>query len=991
MFCRRLLLPVLLLSAILCTAQSYIGLREIRNFQKQDYNGGSQNWNIRQDKNGIVYFANNEGLLSFDGVFWNLFPLSNKTIVRSIEIAGDNRIYIGGQDEIGYFSPDRTGKLSYVSLKHLIPAGDQQFADIWDIVAVGEDIFFRTSQKIFQYTREKIIVYRPESIWLFLGLLNNKLLAQDEKTGVLLFQDGKWVPYIDKSLLPPGAFLRKVADYGRDSSLVITNNGIVIITGQMILPFTISGLNIDSRILFSSLLKVDEEHFVLGTYSKGFYLINKKGTVVETISRKDGLQNSNVRSVFKDRNNNIWLGLDSGIDFIVFDNAIKLINPSIMNGGAGYSVLTYNDELYFAMSNGIFKLPLPSVKDFSYAPDNFKLIAEGQTWGLSVLNNMLLAGRHDGFFRVMEDKLVAVLKGTGYWTFKQIKNQQSPVIVGGNYLGLALFELNNNTIIEKGSIRNFNESARFIVIDSDNTIWISHPYRGVYKVQLTENGDANVRLYTTAKGLPSSLNNHVYKVRNKVLIATEKGVYEYNLRRDLFEPSGYFREIFGEQSVRYLKDDSSGNIWFVQEKNIGVVDFSNLKPRIIYLPELQGKILSGFEYIYPVNDNNVFVGGEKGFYHINYERYKESNRPLNVYIRRIMSGGKTDSLIFGGYGPDFSTDANQTEKTVPALSYDNSSLHIEYASPLFEQISNLEYSYYLKGFDTDWSSWSKKTEKDYTSLQPGQYVFNVKVRNNLMGESPAAVYSFVVLPPWYKTIWAWILYGLLAALMGVLLYLKHRKKLTQERQKHNEEQKRLAYLHQLEMEKSEKELMKLKNEKLETEIEYKNSELATTAMHLVQKGELLIKIKDELQHINKSGMDRSDSPEVKKLLKILNEEEKLNEEWEQFSVHFDKVHSDLLVTLKEKYQTLRAHELKLCAYLRMNLSSKEIAQLMSISVRGVEISRYRLRKKLQIPTETNLFQFLFDLQRNNLPTAPMDPGNLVKGPETIAEQQLPEN
>ena len=137
-------------------------------------------------------------------------------------------------------------------------------------------------------------------------------------------------------------------------------------------------------------------------------------------------------------------------------------------------------------------------------------------------------------------------------------------------------------------------------------------------------------------------------------------------------------------------------------------------------------------------------------------------------------------------------------------------------------------------------------------------------------------------------------------------------------------------------------------------------------MHLVQKGELLIKVKDELQHINKSGMDKSDSPEVKKLLKILNEEEKLNEEWEQFSVHFDKVHSDLLVTLKEKYPALRAHELKLCAYLRMNLSSKEIAQLMSISVRGVEISRYRLRKKLQIPTETNLFQFLFHLQRNNL-------------------------
>jgi DNA-binding CsgD family transcriptional regulator len=137
-------------------------------------------------------------------------------------------------------------------------------------------------------------------------------------------------------------------------------------------------------------------------------------------------------------------------------------------------------------------------------------------------------------------------------------------------------------------------------------------------------------------------------------------------------------------------------------------------------------------------------------------------------------------------------------------------------------------------------------------------------------------------------------------------------------------------------------------------------------MHLVQKEEFLLKIKDELQHLNKPGNDKADAADLKKILRILSEEEKLNEEWEQFSVHFNKVHSDFLIRLKEKYPTLKPHELKLCAYLRMNLSSKEIAQLRSISVRGVEISRYRLRKKFELPTETNLFQFLFDLQRDNL-------------------------
>jgi DNA-binding CsgD family transcriptional regulator len=198
------------------------------------------------------------------------------------------------------------------------------------------------------------------------------------------------------------------------------------------------------------------------------------------------------------------------------------------------------------------------------------------------------------------------------------------------------------------------------------------------------------------------------------------------------------------------------------------------------------------------------------------------------------------------------------------------------------------------------------------------------------------------------------------------LYRRHHKKLLAERLKHQEEQKQQAYLHQLELEKSEKEVVKLRNEKLESEIGFKNSELAITAMHLVQKEEFITRIKGELQHLEKAGMDKAAPGEVKKLLRSLSEEEELHKEWEQFSVHFNKVHSDLLIILKDKYPSLKAHELKLCAYLRMNLSSKEIARLMSISVRGVEISRYRVRKKLQIPTETNLFQFLFDLQRDGM-------------------------
>ena len=145
-------------------------------------------------------------------------------------------------------------------------------------------------------------------------------------------------------------------------------------------------------------------------------------------------------------------------------------------------------------------------------------------------------------------------------------------------------------------------------------------------------------------------------------------------------------------------------------------------------------------------------------------------------------------------------------------------------------------------------------------------------------------------------------------------------------------------------------------------MDFKNSELATNAMHLVQKGELLTKIKSELNQLMKAVDNEKAASELKKVVKVLGEDEKMDKDWEHFTHHFDKVHSDFVVVLKEKYPSITANELKLSAYLRMNLSTKEIAQLMNISVRGVEISRYRLRKKLGISSEVNLFDFLMSIK-----------------------------
>ena len=932
--------------------QPFIGQREITNYEKKKYNAGTQNWQIQQDKQGRMYFANNEGVLSFDGNYWALYPLPNKTIVWSIEMA-NNKLFVGGQDEIGYLSPDDGGQLVFHSLKSLLDESDQKFADIWNIVHVGEDIFFRSISRLFKWNKGKMKVYQPSSTWFFLGKFQNKVIAHDETRGIMMYKNGNWEVFIKKQDLPENFYITSISDYTQGSSIITTSkNGLFQLTEEGIKPLTIKGVNNNQH--FTSVVKIDEFNYILGTYNNGLYLFNEKNEVIESFSKQEGLQNNNLRSLYIDKSKNIWMGLNNGISFIPFNNAIKDINPVNFGDGSGYSMAVHKNHMYFASSNGTFELPFENKKDLSYLKNDLTNISEGQTWKLGILNNQLYAGKEDGLYQIENRNAKVVDKKSGYWIFETLSNKQN-IAVTGSYEQVRLFEQKEGKLNDLGNIKSFAGSARFLAIDANNYIWVSHPYRGVYKINLK---DSSTKLYTSDQGLPSTLNNHVYKIKNKVLIATERGIFEYNEVNDRFEMSSYYKNIYGDKSVRYLKEDVLGNIWFVQDKNLGVIDLSGPKPSIVYIPELNGNILSGFENVYSYDKYNTFIGGQKGFYQINFEKYKENISPLKIFIRNVKIKGDADSVLFGGYHGDINEEQSLPNIDNAKVAYQLNSFHFEYVSPLFEQQTNLEYSYRLKGFDKNWSDWNKKTEKDYTNLSIGYYVFEVKARNNLNNESPVTSYIFQVLPPWYFNIWSITFYGILLFILIYLLYKLQAKKYSK---RYQEQQKELELKHQIELEKTDKELIQLKNEKLETEIEFKNSELASSAMNLVQKKEFILKIKETLQHLNKSEKESMDSQDLKKLLRSLSEEEKLNDEWEQFSIHFNNVHGDFLIKLSEKYPILKSHELKLSAYLRMNLTSKEIAQLMSISVRGVEISRYRLRKKLNIPTETNLFQFLFEI------------------------------
>ena len=961
---KDLLLFFLLLSSY-GFSQNTIGLPDIINYSKQWYKAGAQNRQIRQDKKGILYFANSEGVLTFDGINWKTYALPNKSIVRSLEFGPDNKLYVGGQDEFGYFSPSENGLLTYHSLKDLLPKDERSFTDVWEIYFYRDLVFYQTSNKIYQISGNHSTIYNSTH-WRFITLCNNRLIAQDFDKGLLAFQNGIWAPFLKNSELPADYFVTSLTSIGQDSAILTTvKNGIYLLTGDDIKKMHSTFLDNIPDMHPSASVMVNDDHIAITTNLDGCYIIDKKGALVQKFSRKEGLQNNNILDIFLDKEKNLWLGLDNGIDFIAYNNAIKHIYPDYLNEGSGYASAIYNNELYIGTSNGLYKTGLYNEKDLSYIKGLFTAVdnTKGQVWNLSEVNGKLLMGHHDGAFAIENNTAKTIDNTSGFWTFLSYYNVlPSSVMIAGTYQGINFYDYKDGIFSDKKIVAHF-ESARFVCMDN-NSIWIAHPYKGIYRVYLENGNTPKTKSYGLKEGILSPNGNYIFKIKNRIILTTENGMFEYNEVKDEFEPSAFYNNLFNKKNVRYLKEDGSGNIWFVFDKILGVVDMSTAaKPQIIYFPELTNKFVSGFEHIYPVNKNNIFIGGEKGFYHINYEQYKKIKYPLQVQITAVKAINEKDSLLYGGYMGEVNEESNTIIKK-NKVSHSWNSFHFEFASPAYAQQSNVEYSYFLEGFDEKWSEFSKKTEKEYTNLPAGDYSFKVKARNNLGNESDTGSYNFSVMPPWYQTYWAYAVYVCLFLFGAYMLYNFLRRKFNEQQQQHQEEQKRLLYLHQLEMEKTEKEIVKLKNEKLEAEIQHKNTELASVAMHLVQKGELLGKIKEQMVKLKKHTGNEKDSDDLKKIIRVISDEDKIDTQWEQFTMHFDNVHSDFLTALKTKFPGLSANELKLSAYLRMNLSTKEIAQLMNISVRGVEISRYRLRKKLMIPTEMNLFDFLLKLDNH---------------------------
>jgi DNA-binding CsgD family transcriptional regulator len=449
------------------------------------------------------------------------------------------------------------------------------------------------------------------------------------------------------------------------------------------------------------------------------------------------------------------------------------------------------------------------------------------------------------------------------------------------------------------------------------------------------------------------------RVRGQLVVVSETEIYEYSPAEDRFVKSVYFNQLLSPLlGISYLFEDDEGNIWYVARSMAGVFrlkeDYSYERVTVPFIL-LTGKFIHGFESFYPYSPEDVIIGTEDGFAHYSSRSAGLGYQGFSVYITRGEALHQ-DSVFYYGR-----TSLSPAESVVYRFRYAHNNLRFTYASPVYDNAGTTEYSYRLSGYEEEWSEWSNVSVKEYSNLPDGRFTFQVKARNQLGIESSPDSVEFSIGHPWYKSPVAYLAYILACTGMVLLMvrFISWRIDLSKKKNQRIYEAREQEYKRQaLE---SEKEIIRITNEKRQAEMILRDKELANEAMNLVRKNEFLNEIMEELSRLRDGCRDEVTGRRVSEILTSIGREVDSNRQREVFESAFDEVHEEFLQRVKSRYPRLTPAELRLCAYLKMNLPTKEIAPLLSISARGVEIGRYRIRKKMGISRDVNLTTHLLNI------------------------------
>ncbi|OFX20140.1 MAG: hypothetical protein A2041_10530 [Bacteroidetes bacterium GWA2_31_9b] len=781
------------------------GIPFIKNFTKDDYNAAEQNWAICQDNRGVMYFGNNDqGVIEFDGVNWNNFPLLNGSIVRSLACSNEGIVYAGGIEEFGYLAPDINGLMNYHSLSNQIDS--IKFKDVWKIYTLNEYVYFCTNYEIFKFSNKKLIkIYQTLEKSSFLSfLVNNKIywgsinngLSELTEDSVILSKGNEFYKELDIFVMLPWT----------DNEILIlatgqeTGLGVYIYNTSSGLSQNLStqGKNYNKlvKLLNESQvyngIKLSNGNYALATLNNGSIIFNKNGEIIYQFNTENGLTDNTIINLFESKDGNLWFGLNTGIAYAELSTPFTRLGQEYGFEGIVLDVFRFNNTLFISTNNGIFYLDY-NTKDL---PKFIKIDVEilGQTvWQINKYidseskKELLLFATAFGVWKYNSSSHLENLTIDKPYHTKVI--YQSKIHPERLYIGyengIAYLEYKNGKFTDKGKLINCSDYIESIVEDNKGNIWLGTQLTGVIKI----NPNLSFTKFDLNNGLPDMKDNKAYLINNEVLLSTAKGVYYYDSINNTFLKYKGFGEKYysSTDNIKQIYLNNKDELWFVlvnpltNNEYIEKLKISNDSITIHDVP-FKRLLKNSFYKIFDDNDKGTWIATSNAIYNYNVNAQDNFSKNYFSLIRKTEIG--IDSVVFWGTfykdSINFIVNKNQPEILKQILSYKYNSILFNYSSPYFP-MEQLKYSYKLEGYEKEWSNWGSKSDKEYTNLNSGSYVFKVKAQNIYEIESEVAEFEFSILPPWYLTIWAYMLYFLMAIGVIVIIVKLYTRKLQLEK------------------------------------------------------------------------------------------------------------------------------------------------------------------------------------------------------------------
>ncbi len=888
----------------------------VENYNKSNYQGDNQIWNVAQGKDKAMYFANNHYLLRYDGVKWEKYTLPNKTIIRSIMVDGD-KIYSGSYKEFGYWIR-KEGKMIYTSISNSKRVFDEkENEEIWKIFKFNGKIYFQSFNEIFLYDGKLIKKKKFPFLISYCFVVGNQFLIASVENGVYKMDNSSFEKVKGWSVLEKNV-IHSIEIY-QNKTYVFTQKKGVFVEENGVLTSWKNPLNESLKAHNINVAKfIKNNKLIIGTASKGIYIVDINNNSYQNINRNNVLMNNSILSIGQDGENDLWVGLDNGIAHIEVNSPISIFYDNSGALGSVYSVATTDNGFLMASNHGVFKY---EDKRFSMIPNS-----QGHAWNINKLGNKYLIGHNEGTF-IYENNLFSKLNSiNGGWNLTKSNINNS--YLQASYIGVTIYN-DSNDLSQKITVKGLTKPIRYVAQNRKNEIWAADNYKGLYRILHNDAYETTlVENVTQRSKMSNDYGVKIFEFRNEILFLIDNFWYTYNSISNRLVKNELFNANFKNTSDIVAIDDNH----FLVLQN-GVLSQVYASDNRFFWNVIQEKYCRGKI----INDNfKIFLSGENyllnlddGF--ISLKLKNENKLAANVKIEAFID----DNLIPNKSKIDY-----------------NSGLKINVVSGIFGSSKpNLFYKI--------------SNENDFMPLKAGSIILN----NLESGHHSITIYNydglhydkvssfyFSVAKPWYFSFWMILLYMVTIGLVLFLYYKWNKVRYIQKLELREEELKYQKKVLEMEL-KAENELNMQEYEKhiLELEIQTKSSEVTGKSLSIAKQSEMIEKIQGILD--SETDFNKLKS-EIKKAIKI-NAVNK--HQWETFETNLNQIHNKFIINLSNKYPNLTSKDINLCIYLKMNLSSKEIAPMMNISFRGVELHRYRLRKKLNLTQEENLSKFLLSI------------------------------